>query len=245
MKGWAKHRTFGLRAEWVDLFLRHPDNWQVVGNLGSKQVFSLYEWLKTIGLRRRDGLNRPLLAAWTALGSQSLQMWSLVWANIVYSWPVARLYVMRNYSTPISTKAMVSDYMAYTRNHAERTIYDGILELFGLFHHTPIGSPLGQGLVSPGNPRTLVRAGNQAPPITSLVQSAINLFKEQQCFSIKLDQYQLWPWTVYGCDKNYAISQLVTNSCDWLEITSDEMICRDIDKGASHVMGLLGLHRGS
>lgn len=244
-KGWARHRTFGLRVEWMNLFLGFPDDWWTLGRLGSKQVVSLNEWLRTLGLRKRNCYDLALLEAWRTLGSESLELWSLSWANIAYSWPTARLYVLRNYTTPVTTTDMLSDFMGYVGNVAERTIYDGILELFGLLNHTPIGRSLGQGIISPGRPRSLFRAGNPAPPTVGLFQSLVNLFGGQEGDSIKLNQDQLWPWVVFGCDRDYVISQIITNKCDWIEITSDEIVCRDIDKGASHVMDLLGLHRAS
>lgn len=242
LKGWAKHRTFGLRAEWMALFLNHPNDWWKVGNLGSKQVESLNEWLKTIGLRKAGFFQTSLLRVWNELGPCDLRIWSLTWSNIVHSWPVARLYVIRNYRSQMTTKAMVSDFALYVTNVAERTLYDGILELFGLFQNTPIGVSLGQGLVEVGACRTVIRKGDAMPPAASLANAMLNLFIEQGCISLDANQDLVWPWTVYGCEREYAISQLIMNASDWLEISSERIICRDINKGASNVMGLLGLH---
>lgn len=245
IRGWAKHRTFGLRAEWMALFLSHPNDWRKVGNLGSKQIESLNEWLKTIGLRKSGVFQTSLLRAWNELGPDDARIWSLTWSNIVHSWPVARLYVSRNYSNQMTTKDMVSDFSLFVNDVTERTLYDGILELFGLFQNTPIGISVGQGLVEVGVRRTVIRKGDGMPPSASLANALINLFMEQGRMSLDTSQDLFWPWIVYGCEKEYAISQLITTGSDWLDINSKQIICRDINKGASNVMGLLGLHRGS
>jgi hypothetical protein len=44
-------------------------------------------------------------------------------------------------------------------NLAFRTIYNAVLELVGLLERTPVGRELGQGVVSPGQPRTVQRVG--------------------------------------------------------------------------------------
>jgi len=243
-KGWARHRTFGLRSEWLELFLHNQNGWQRACNLGSKQIVSLHQWLQTMGIRQGNLFHEQLIQEFKVLGVRDEGLWSLSWANIVFSWPTARLYVIRNYEEPMSAKDMVADFMQLVHTVTKRTIYDGVLELFGLCSHTPVGSPLGQGIVSSGVPRTIKRTGT-TPPTAASMHTLIMLFKCTGSYSLPLEEKLLWPWTVFGCEKDEVLSQLIAESCDWLELTSNNVVCKDVFKGEYHVMGLLGLHRSS
>ncbi|MGD9819593.1 MAG: hypothetical protein AB7V04_12975 [Desulfomonilaceae bacterium] len=175
----------------------------------------------------------------------SSEVWQIMWINIVLQFATAWWFVSilgKGSWSSSELKRLLPNHACYL---APRSASNAIMELLGLFERSPIGQELGQGVVSGHSPRSVKRIGLSTPSSAASNYSAFQLFLMTGSVKLSFDNHIPWPWVVFGCDKDYVISQIITNKCDWIEITSDEIVCRDIDKGASHVMDLLGLHRGS
>lgn len=81
--GWARHQHFGLRQEWLDLYLADKKGWPQMGLLGNRQVESLAVWLKTAGLVDKSGQTTWLDSLFTAHGTSNTKLWQLLWVNVV------------------------------------------------------------------------------------------------------------------------------------------------------------------
>ncbi|SHE92041.1 hypothetical protein SAMN02745218_01071 [Desulfofundulus australicus DSM 11792] len=53
--GWSRHQHFGLRKEWLELYLQEQQEWELSGLLGNRQVQSFKVWLRTTGLQDKRG----------------------------------------------------------------------------------------------------------------------------------------------------------------------------------------------
>ncbi|MGI9862646.1 hypothetical protein SDD30_14805 [Moorella naiadis] len=54
-KGWSRHQHFGLRREWLELYLADRQGWRGSSILGNRQVDSLAVRLKTTGIEDSSG----------------------------------------------------------------------------------------------------------------------------------------------------------------------------------------------
>ena len=86
---------FGLRSEWLALYLREPQDWPRSGGLGVRQVQSLRVWLRTTGLVDRRAHETRLCHLLRRTWPESLLAWQLLWANVVFGFPTASWYVIR------------------------------------------------------------------------------------------------------------------------------------------------------
>ncbi len=168
-------------------------------------------------------------------------MWFHVVTSFATAWWLVSVMGLGEWSSRDLKKLLAEHAMPLSARSAS----NAIMELVGLFERSPVGPIIGQGLITGKNPRSVRRIGLVAPSLSSIIYSVFQMVHSLRTDVLRLNDYLPWPWTVYGCEKEYAIGQLIANSFDWLEITSDRIICKDIEKGASDVMGLLGLHRGT
>ena len=161
-RGWTRHRMFGLRREWVQLYLQHPNEWRAVGGLGNRQVMSLEQWLVTAGLATKHGCETELCRLMRTAGLANLVNWERLWANVCLAFPTAWWYIRELGLGAWSVRELTTRLQSHT-GLTERTCYDAICELVGLLERTPIGLELGQGGVSRDRPRLVRRTGLAQP----------------------------------------------------------------------------------
>jgi hypothetical protein len=220
LTGWARHQHFGLRSEWVALYSEHPTEWKHSGLLGPAQIRSLCEWLVTTGLTRRDGTGTAL-AALADSPERIVEMWAMMWVNVVFGLATAYWYVCRVGTGSSDTTTLAARLHAEIPRLSLRTCRNAVYALVGLLERTPIGAELGQGLVSPTRPRTVRRVGLADPHPAALAHAMRRLFQRERCPQLPLHRDLLWPWVVFGCDPQETLLRLTAAGHGWLAIDSD------------------------
>lgn len=207
--GLARHEHFGLRLEWLALCLREPDTWPQSGALGNRQVDSLRRWLKTAGLVGADGQQTALWRLFEHQGVDSLSAWQLLWVSVCFNFPTARWYVSEFPSGSWRVDELKNALQRYVPRLAARTAYNAILELVGLLERTPVGRELGQGIVTPGRPRRVTRTGYPHPEWAAVSWALERLWEEEGRQALGLEEDLLWPWVIFGCNKQVILQQLL------------------------------------
>lgn len=84
--GYTRHQHFGLRKEWLQLYLDHPSDWQNVGHLGVRQIQSFAVWLKTLGLLDLRGKTTEL-DYWLRKADLDTPLpWAFLWVETAIRW---------------------------------------------------------------------------------------------------------------------------------------------------------------
>ncbi|TEB13786.1 hypothetical protein [Pelotomaculum propionicicum] len=225
--GWARHQHFGLRREWLELYLADKKGWPQAGLLGNRQVDALRVWLKTAGLA--DGSGRPtwLDELFTARGTGSLELWELLWVNVVFNFPTAGWYARLGPGQ--RTTSELRYLLQAALPLANWTISNAVMELAGLLERTPVGRELGQGEVSGGRPRRLTRRGT-APTDAAIMMAVGRLYLKEQRSCLKWDDDLIWPWTVFGCGREAVLARLFDLQPGSLELNETGVIIRNLDR---------------
>lgn len=221
-KGWKKHQGFGLRQEWVAGFLRHYPDWQDKVPLGIRQVESLQVWAVTGGLEERKGVISPLGELFMKEGAHNLFLWQLFWVKTVFSFPTARWYVHQG-TGRFDYAALKEKMKKEVPRLRERTVYDALVELTGLFRHTPIGADLGQGEIKReegADSRYCIERRGIVPDEKALLAAMAHLFAEERRLSLNIEEDLTWPWTVFGCDREAALAKIFCSSWELLGFDS-------------------------
>ncbi len=218
---WAPHRTFGLREEWVALFLSSPTAWQSSSSLGPQQISALEAWLITCGLADSNGM--PSALAWRISRGPALLGWELAWVNAVFSFHPSWHYVRLTRDADMTASMFAHQQTAMFPRRSTRTIWDGVLELIGTLERTPIGTELGQGIVSATRPRRVRRVGLADPRAESLGHAMRRLFQHERRWELRLEEDLVWPWVVFGCDAEEALLGLGSAQQHWLQVGADSV----------------------
>lgn len=214
--GWARHSTFGLRREWLDLYLSNPRRWRDRAILGNRQVESLAAWLKTADIEDCSGDLTPLGKRFAAQGTSSRALWELLWVNVVFGFPPAHWYVHLGLGERTTTE-LRSLLQTTIPRLAERTVSNAIVELVGLLERTPIGDELGQGKVRETRPRRVIRCGVE-PCDAAIVHALGRLYLRHGQDIIHFDSDLTWPWVVFGCSRRFVLERLTIIDQDCFDI---------------------------
>ncbi|RJX19216.1 MAG: hypothetical protein C4570_05555 [Ammonifex sp.] len=226
--GWARHSIFGLRREWLDLYLGDRRGWHSRQVLGNRQVTSLEAWLKTAGIEDSSGRLTPLGEQFVAKGTGDRSLWELLWVNVVFTFPTARWYVHLGQGKWATTELKSLLRTAVPRL-AERTASNAIMELAGLLERTPVGNELGQGQVTAGRPRRLVRRGGE-PCDAAIVHALGRLFIKQSRTNLSWDDDLVWPWVVFGCSRQFILERLTIIDQNYFNINERGVTVRIVDE---------------
>lgn len=226
--GWSRHQQFGLRKEWLELYLRSPREWELTGGLGNRQVQSLKVWLKTAGLQDGRGEETFLGAVFREHGLEEFLPWELLWVNVVFNFPTAAWYVQKLGLGTWTTREVREQLLFSIPHLASRTVSNAVLELVGLLERTPVGREINQGEVSFTRPRRVQRRGHAYPSVEALCFAACRLFEREKRERLRLEENLLWPWVVFGCAQKYVLGRLLTQGQKWFEVTDECLIAKYI-----------------
>lgn len=218
LTGWCKHSTFGLRKEWLELYLEHPHDWQTKGLLGNKQVEALEIWLKTAGLHNNRGGETRLCVLFRENGLEHPLCWQLLWVEVVFHFAVAEWYVRELGLGLWTTTEMKQRLHQDCPRLSPRTLNNAVIELASLLERTPVGKALGQGDVSSSRPRRIARKGLPFPSHEALFHAMCHIYQREQRQSLDLTDNLLWPWTVFGCESHFVIQEISLSFPGWFEI---------------------------
>lgn len=200
-RGFKKHQTFGLRREWLRLWLAYPDRWEEEGGLGPRQVEALRTWLKTAGLVGKDGRRTPLAERFQTFGLDDLVAWKTLWVNVVFNFATARWYVLKMGCGSWAVSELVTRLVSDFPTRARRTLQNGIQELVGLLEHTPVGTELNQGRVErKGRWRTVSRKPYPYPSLEAVKRASHLLLAEEGRRIFQLGEEVPFPWVIFGAE---------------------------------------------
>jgi hypothetical protein len=208
-KGWSRHQTFGLREEWIHVYLAAPHSWFRSSELGNRQVQSLQTWIRTSGFTDAHGNETDLYEMFQEKGTEYQIAWEILWVNVVFNWPTARWYISHVDKGSWTTAELGNMLYKAAPQLAERTVQDAILELVGLLQQTPVGFELGQGEVSLSRPRKIQRKGLLQPSWKAMCHAFSRLFQEEGRKQLGLNENLLWPWLVFGCSRDQVIKDIL------------------------------------
>ena len=199
----TRFQTFGLRREWLQLYLDHPQDWNDIGGLGSKQILSVKTWLRTLGII--DGKNREtsFAARCRTHGLNYSLLWQELWVRAVFHFNGAAWYAYQGLGHR-STEELRHTLSEDAPHFSLHGISNCILEVIGLLAHTPIGDTLGQGIVRGKSRRTVERMGLPKPDPATLGLALSLLFQREGADYLRIGNAYLWPWTVFGCTPDVA-----------------------------------------
>ncbi len=225
-RGWARHQGFGMRLEWLHLYLDQPRTWRDKRVLGPNQDIALRAWLTaTCRLQEPSGSETALARLFRGDPQDVALAWQLLWANVTSSFPTAGWYVYEmgigSWSTPDLDQALARSIPRLSGH----TVNNAIMELVGTLERTPIGTSLGQGIVTPGRPRRVKRVGLASPAPLALAYALRLAFLAEHRTVLHLDEGILWPWTVYGCELGEALSLLHARGERWARFEEDAIHC--------------------
>ena len=144
----SKFQTFGLRREWLLLFLADLKGWFSNNNLGNRQLESLKAWLR--GCEFLEKNKSTLLAELLSKirNKDETFIWGIVWVNLYYNINLIKWYLDSiEWKTTISAKDLVRKLIQDDPSSREKTAKNSISSLFNLFDCSPIGYELKIGVI--------------------------------------------------------------------------------------------------
>lgn len=202
----SRFSGFGLRLEWVELFLSRPSDWASTGLLGPRQVDAFRTWLRVSWLVDDQEIETPLARDLRTRGLRDLATWQLIWVSIAYRFTTANWYCRLEHTKHSTSELRDMLQTAYPLS-APRTVSNGIYELASTLERTPIGGQLGQGHVCSGTPRIIVRKPTvETYSLAIWCAFALLLCDSVSCISLSEDL--CWPWMVLGCDPESVLTTI-------------------------------------
>ena len=178
VKNIDRYKNFGLRRDWVAIFLESPDNFWNNERMGTHMFKSFEKWGKEAGLIDRSNAPVSHVEKLIELGIDSAALWGYIYSNIAYNSAIFNWYI-RTAQFGVEYKAadlpilLGGDYSETTKKNALGALKDTIKS-------SPIGETLGQGKCEMKGKQvlSLTRTGWQEPdPIVILY--ALYLFAEK------------------------------------------------------------------
>ena len=150
MRGVSRYFCFGLREEWVTMFITHGATWISNNSLGPFQQKSFRYWMIDAGILKDKNndfteLGHLLMILYP---QNPLWGWCIFWCNIYYSWQVANWYLTNNHwQVCLSVKELHKLLHKSFTTLSLRTVSNSINALVNTFAESPLGYQLKLGLV--------------------------------------------------------------------------------------------------
>ena len=156
----SKYQNFGMRREWLLLFLRNIDRWFENNNLGNRQKESLKTWLKDADLLSEKNTPTRLAKLLSNIPNE-LFVWEIIWANLYYNVNLIKWYLASIvWGEVFSSKELVEKVMQADPSSKEKTTQNSISSLFNLFDTSPLGKELKIGIIEKrGRERVVKKLG--------------------------------------------------------------------------------------
>lgn len=140
----SAYRNFGLRKEWVKIYLENTKHFWTSGRLGKDMFRSFDVWGKESGLLNKDKNPSADFEKLSSLGSDNLKLWGYIFVNLAYNSNLINLFVN---STVIDEFCDNASLMAmFGNSYSDTTKNNAIKALKSLLRASPIGEELGQGI---------------------------------------------------------------------------------------------------
>lgn len=207
----SRFRNFGLRREWLQLYLDHPQNWKDCGCLGNQQIIALSAWLRTLGILGSNAQETSLAAHCRAVGLDDFCLWQELWVRSVFNFNGVAWYVYQG-TGQRTAEQLRSTLAEDAPQFSPYGIRRCLLEVVSFLANTPVGDRLGQGLVQGSHKRTITRSGLPTPDPAAAGLALALLFQRERVDYLKMNSQCLWPWTVFGCTADVIRRQLADDT---------------------------------
>lgn len=147
-KGMNRYQTFGMRQEWLQLFIS-GDSWQNIGDpLGKNQIEALRLLLKDAEFfngKTPTDLGQEIIEI---SDSNDLFVWSVMWTNLAYNSPLFEFYVIHIGNSEFTKTNLVIELAKERGSDLDgkmTTENNGISSLIQSFLRCPFGEQMSQG----------------------------------------------------------------------------------------------------
>ncbi len=205
----SKFQNFGLRRDWLILFLQNPDNCFSDINLGPRQIDSLKTWLRESELLDKNNKPTTIAKLLSELVNNESVIWGVIWTNLYYNVNLIKWYLDTfDWNTSVSRDELLAKLMESDSQAREKTAKNAISTLLNFFDSSPVGSELKIGIIEKiGNKRYVKKIGTNE--INSLVV-AYTLYKaaeniERKDFTISelySNDFEGGPYKLFGISRD-------------------------------------------
>ena len=141
------YKTFGLRDEWIDEYVRDTENFWDSTLLGSAMFDSFKAWTKDAGILDSKNKITPLGELLKEIYLDNITVfWEVVWINLTYSSYIVNKFVHQIHPNTIFDKKIIADIISASDNVSSlTTLNNAVGALIDMLKNSPIGDDLLQG----------------------------------------------------------------------------------------------------
>jgi phosphoadenosine phosphosulfate reductase len=210
LKGLDRYCTFGLRSNWLEMFLQAPEQWWGSEAIGPRQFVGMRAWLADAEIIDGGTLTR-FGRHIQRLGVHDRLSWCLIWANLARNSALVNWYVSTVPHGTMNDKAGLVQLMG--DGLGERTRSNAATSLIQLFRHTPLGGDLGLGEVAQQGRSTLVTKhyARQLPQLAilyALYRLAESLESTELSLAAVMNSRVEGPVALYGLSEDALVRNL-------------------------------------
>ena len=140
LKSIANYQNFGLRENWIAVFLAEKEDFVKTTQLGGPMIDSARLWFRQalLSMDNKKCIPAPLLKVAEKLGPDSSKLWDLIWIALTNNSPLIKWFVttlLPNQTiTPEEIKALMGNIVS------EGAKKGGLQALNNLFKSSPLGT---------------------------------------------------------------------------------------------------------
>lgn len=228
------YKTFGLRDEWIDEYVRDPEEFWSSTLLGTAMFDSFKAWCKDAGIL--DTKNKP-----TPFGElmQSIYQdnptlfWEVVWVNLTYSSFIVNRFVKHVLPGVSFDKKTLADSISVAESVSSlTTLNNAIGALLDMFKNSPIGDELIQGEDS-GKQRVRHSYDDLSPEALAYslyLFGEKNGIKEFRVSDLYNEETRKGAPLEFGITRNALIKKL-----RYLSSETDRVLLAELNMGLDHI----------
>ena len=234
----SKYGTFGIRQEWIDMYLTDSENFWNDKILGVKQVPSFKAWLKDAEIVDEKLKLTPFGELCVEINKENITLlWELIYINLAYNSPLMKWFLSAvAFNSEINRKDLGKLAIEYfQQTFKETTITYAVQALMQTFKYSPIGEDLSQ-FVSQDTKGTLF----QRIPYNGLSSEAVaySLYKYANQKDLKMlrvsDLYR--PDEECGLYKEFGINESeLKKKLRFLSSDRNRVLVAELNMGLDHI----------
>lgn len=157
-RGIFRYRTFGLKVEWINLFIRDGFHAFSSSGLGPKQVISLYEYMRDAEYLENKKNYSPYAEVMTKISHNTISFYSILWVHLCHN---SNLFLFWAQKLPGRYPRHVCiDALSELHGRYNKGIDGAYNSLVSSLQYTPFGKMLQMGdIVKRGNARMIQKSG--------------------------------------------------------------------------------------
>lgn len=141
-----RYKNFGLRRDWVKLFMENPTEFWQNERMGSHMLISFKAWGKESGLLDKNNNPLPISLTFQKIENDSPLLWAYIFINLSYHSAIFNWYVTH---IAFNDECKSNDLLMLLQENytetSETTIKNALSSLKDTIKSSPIGWLLGQG----------------------------------------------------------------------------------------------------